>query len=314
MKAFITGGAGFIGSHLADSLLSKNYQVIIFDNLSSGKKSHLPMDNPNLVFINGDTLEYDSVYRAMDTCDIVFHFAANADVRKGVQDTNLDINQGIIATRNVLEAMKQHGIKKIVFPSSMTVYGIPTIKTVAEDYGPCLPISLYASAKLGAEGLMSAYASLFGMQAWIFRFANVIGPRLTHGVMYDLIHKLSKDNKTLSVLGDGKQTKPYVYISDVIDAMIFTLENTKEAVNVYNIGVINTISVKEIVAIILDEMNLPGTTVTYGTTPYGWAGDVTQCSLDIKKLSSLGFSPRISTKKAVEMTVASLVREVGYRK
>ncbi len=312
MKVFVTGGAGFIGSHFVNTLLQKKNDVIVFDNLSTGKSEFLPEKNDHLKFVQADILDYRNLAKAMQGCTTIYHFAANSNVKKGTQNTYLDLQQGIIGTHNVLEAMKENNVKNIIFSSSMTVYGEPKTKTLVENYGPCLPISLYAAAKLGAEGLLSAYASMFGINAWIFRFANVIGPRLTHGVIYDLIHKLLKNKNYLDVLGDGTQTKPYIFIDDIIAAILFTVDASFERVNLYNIGVRDTISVKDIVSIILQKMHLSQTQVHYAKTKYGWVGDIPQCDMDISKLAQLGFVPKYSSKQAVERTVEALLKEVGY--
>ena len=205
MKAFVTGGAGFIGSHLVENLIYKDYSVTVYDNLSSGKKQFIEkhLKNENFKFIEADLLDLNRLKKEIKGNDVVFHIAANPFVRLGEQYTDLDLKQGIISTYNVLEAMRLTDIKKIVFSSSGVVYGETTASTISETYGPTMPISFYGAGKLGAEGLISAFCGTFGFQAWIYRFANVVGFRGTHGVIVDFINKLRKNPKELEILGDG---------------------------------------------------------------------------------------------------------------
>ncbi len=313
MKIFISGGAGFIGTNLTSTLLSQKNKVIVYDNLTTGSTKSLPLDNKELKFIKGDVLDYKNLSSSMKGVDIVYHLSANSDVRKGTNDTYLDFRQGIVATHNILEAMRENGVRELIFPSSMTVYGNAVKSPTDETYGPNLPISLYAASKLSAEGLISAYSSMFGIKAWIFRFANVIGPNLTHGVIYDLIHKLVKDKNKLSVLGDGTQTKPYVYTEDIISAILFVQKSANENINIYNVGVNDEISVREIVSIILKKMKLKNAKVDYAKTKAGWVGDVTKFKLELSKLNKLGYSPKYSSSESVEKTVESLLLEIGYK-
>lgn len=312
MQAFVTGGAGFIGSHLVERLLKNGYQIVVYDNFSSGKKeyfSHIKLRK--LTIIKDDVLNFKSLLKAMKGSDIIFHMSANADVRKGTIKTDIDLKQETIATYNVLEAMRVNHVKRIIFPSSMTVYGRAR-GTVSESYGPCLPISLYGAAKLSCEAMISAYCETFGMRAWIARFANVVGKRATHGVIYDLINKLVANPKVLRVLGDGNQNKPYIYIDDALDGVFFAFNKANDRVNVFNIGVSDTLRVKEIVYIIKNKMNLRDAKIKYDKTPYGWKGDVAEFRLDISKLRKLDFKLKYSTYEAIEMAVSDRLNEIGY--
>ena len=199
MRALVTGGAGFIGSHLVDELINSNYQVRIFDNLSSGSLSLINhhLDNESVEFVRGDLTSIEDVIQATKDIDCVFHLAANPDIRLGTKITDTDLKQGTIATYNILESMRINGIKKIIFASSSVVYGENAPMPTPENHGPCLPISLYGASKLGSEGLITSWVGTFGLQAWIFRFANIIGERGTHGVIFDFIHKLKKDSSRL---------------------------------------------------------------------------------------------------------------------
>lgn len=310
MKVFITGGAGFIGSNLVKRLLKENHKIVVYDNFSSGKTSNLSK-NKNLKIITGDVLNNNKLEKSIKGFDTVYHFSANADVRKGTQKLDLDLKQETIATHNVLEAMRKNNIKKIVFPSSMTVYGVQN-GSISESYGPCLPISLYAACKLSCEAMVSAYSS-FGIQSWIFRFGNIVGSPGTHGVVYDLINKLIKNKKELEVLGDGNQNKPYIYIEDALDGMEYVVENAKEKVNLFNLGVDDSASVKEIVKIIISKMKLKDLKVNYQKTQYGWVGDVPKFNLSNNKIEHLGFKPKYSSSNAIALAVSDRLKELNYR-
>lgn len=315
MKVFVTGGAGFIGSHLSERLIEKGYSVTIYDNFSSGKKNFLTTILPSkkLRIIQADVLDPKRLGQEIAGHEIVYHLSANPDVRKGALDTRFDFEQNTVATYNVLEAMRQCRVSKIVFPSSMTVYG-KAEGIISESYGPCLPISLYAAGKLACEGMISAFCETFRFQAWILRFANIIGGRATHGVIYDLINKLLRNNKELEVLGDGKQDKPYIYIGDALDAMDFVVSHAKSNVNLFNVGTTDTIQVSHIAKIIIDKMGLKNIKIRYTGTPYGWKGDVPAFRLHIGRLARLGFKPHYFSSQAVEQTVDALLAETGYTK
>ena len=212
MRALVTGGAGFIGSHLVDELVDAGYSVKIIDNLSSGNLALVnhQIAAGNAEFIEGDITSIDDVLQATKEVDVVFHMAANPDIRLGTQVTDTDLKQGTIATYNILEAMRINNVNKIVFASSSVVYGEDAPMPTPESFGPCLPISLYGASKVGSEGLITSWVGTFDFQAWIFRFANIIGNRGTHGVIFDFIHKLKRDNSRLEVLGNGLQEKSYL--------------------------------------------------------------------------------------------------------
>lgn len=309
-KVFVTGGAGFIGSHLVDRLIDKGFKVTVYDNFSSGKREYLKSVSwENLRIIEGDVLNLKKLKQAMSGSNIIFHMSANADVRRGLEDTRLDLEQETIATYNVLESMKQERIGTIVFPSSMTVYGQVKTSLVSEAYGPTLPISMYGAAKLSCESLISAFCYSFGINGWIMRFANVVGSRATHGVIYDLINKLKINKTSLHVLGDGYQNKPYIYINDALEGMLFTFERAKDSVNLFNVGTEDTISVRDIVSIIIKKMKL-NTKVKYDKTPYGWKGDVPRFSLDVSRIKKLGFSAELTSRQAIERAVEDKLNEI----
>lgn len=301
MKTFITGGAGFIGSHLADILLKNGHSVTIYDNLSSGDKRFIEHNLPNKVFtfIEADLLDRSQIQKEITGHDVVFHLAANPHVRLGETQTDLDLNQGILATYNVLEAMRHEGIKKIVFSSSSVVYGETNEPSLPETYGPTMPISLYGAGKLGAEGLISAFCGTFDFQTWIYRFANVVGARGTHGVIVDFIDKLKKNPKELEILGNGKQCKPYLYVSDCVNGILFGFTHSHEKVNLFNLSCDSMTTVTRIAEIVTEEMELKNVTFTYTGGIRGWKGDVPRFQLDAAKINNLGWKATLTSDEAV---------------
>jgi len=299
-KVLVTGGAGFIGSHLVDALVNDN-EVTIIDNLSSGKREYI---NLKAEFIKADLLT-DKIEDFFKGKDIVFHLAANPDVRIGAENPELHLEQNLLVTHRVLKAMNKQGVRKIVFTSSSTVYGEASVIPTPEDYGSLIPISVYGAAKLASEALICSYCHTFDFQAWIYRFANVIGERSNHGVIYDFINKLRKNPEELEILGDGNQTKSYIYIDDCIEAMLYGLK-TNEKVNIFNIGSEDQITVKEIAEIVSEEMGLnPEFKFTGGKR--GWKGDVPLMLLSTERLKGLGWRPKYTSKEAVRKTAKALV-------
>jgi UDP-glucose 4-epimerase len=310
-KILVTGGAGFIGSHLVDRLIEKGNRITIFDNLSSGKieyiKDHL--ENPDFILIKGDLLDQDAIEGACKDVDLVFHVAANPDVKLGASDTKIHFDQNILATYNLLEAMRKNNVKKIAFTSTSTIYGEACIIPTPENYGPLIPISLYGASKLACEALITSYSHTFDMQAWIFRFANIVGPRSNHGITVDFIRKLRENSISLEILGDGKQEKSYMHVSECVDAILFAIEKSKEDVNIFNIGSEDTISATEIGKVIVEEMKLPDVRFIYTGGSRGWKGDVPRMRLGIEKLKSIGWKPAYTSERSVRETARALLRE-----
>jgi len=251
----VTGGAGFIGSHLVDALVAKGLQVRVLDNFSSGREEFLEhhSNTNNVEIIRADLLDLEEVKKAMNGIHTVHHLAANPDIRLGTEITDTDLQQGTIATYNVLEAMRHNNVKRISFASSSAIYGEASIMPTPETYGPVLPISLYGASKLASEALISSWCGTFGGEAWINRFANIVGPRGTHGVIFDFIHKLKKDPNRLEVLGNGRQEKSYMSAEDCVRAMVHLVDNTEQKVNLYNLGTGDTCSVRRIAEIVVEE-------------------------------------------------------------
>ena len=312
MRALVTGGAGFIGSHLVDRLVARGDKVRVVDNLSSGVldfiKDHI--ENGKVEFSNTDLKDLDALKPLMHGVDIVYHLAANPDIRLGTRITDTDLNEGTIATYNVLESMRLAGVKKIAFASSSVVYGEDAPMPTPEDHGPCLPISLYGASKQAGEGLIGAWVGTFGLRAWIFRFANIIGERGTHGVIFDFIHKLKKDPSRLEVLGNGLQEKSYMEVGDCVDAMLHVISNTNESINLYNLGSNDTCSVRNIAAIVVKETGCTDASIEYTGGDRGWAGDIPKAMLAINRLIDLGFKVNYDSEEAVAHTARVLIQEI----
>lgn len=309
MKVFVTGGAGFIGSHLIDALIDQGHTVTVYDNLSSGSKDFIKhhFNNKTFNFINADLLDLRRIKKEIKDHEIVFHLAANPHVRLGETQTDLDLNQGIVATYNLLEAMRQNNIKKIVFSSSSTVYGETPESTLPETYGPSLPISLYGAGKLGAEGLISAFCGTFDFQAWIYRFANIVGERGNHGVIIDFIEKLKKNRKELEILGNGKQCKPYLHVKDCVDAMLFGFEHSHDTINLFNLSCDSTTTVTRIAELVTNELGLKNVSFKYTGGNRGWKGDVPFFQLDAKKINQLGWTATLTSDEAIRKSIREIL-------
>ncbi len=308
-RHFVTGGAGFIGSHLVDRLLAEGNGVTVFDNLSAGKEANIAhhRDDENFRFCHADVLDLDALTAAMRGHQVVWHLAANSDIPGGNQNTDLDLKNGTTATRNVLEAMRRNKLDKILFSSSSTVYGDVPLEALAETHGPLLPISLYGASKLACEGLLSAYSHLFGINVWTFRFGNVLGTRMGHGVIRDFIIKLKKNPRELEILGDGNQQKNYFLIEDCLDGMVWAFKHSGKRFNVFNLGCASTVTVTEIARIVTAEMGLGQVKFTYTGGVRGWPGDAPYVWYDLGKMKRLGWSARYSSAEAVRIAARRLI-------
>ena len=313
MRALVTGGAGFIGSHLVDELVDAGYSVKIIDNLSSGNLALVnhQIAAGNAEFIEGDITSIDDVLQATKEVDVVFHMAANPDIRLGTQVTDTDLKQGTIATYNILEAMRINNVNKIVFASSSVVYGEDAPMPTPESFGPCLPISLYGASKVGSEGLITSWVGTFDFQAWIFRFAIIFGNRGTHGVIFDFIHKLKRDNSRLEVLGNGLQEKSYMEVKDCVRGMMHIFNTSTSPINLYNLGSHDTCSVRRIAEIVVEETGCRDATIEYTGGDRGWAGDIPRAMLSIEKMLSTGYDVKYNSEAAVRHTTKCLIEEIG---
>ena len=313
MRALVTGGAGFIGSHLIDRLIQRGDEVVVIDNLSSGNLQFIQahLDSGNVTLVEGDITRYEDVDLAMKGIECVFHLAANPDIRLGTRVTDTDLKQGTIATYNIVEAMRTHGVKTIAFASSSVVYGEDAPLPTPETHGPCMPISLYGASKQAGEGLISSFVGTFGIQAYIFRFSNIIGTRGTHGVIFDFIHKLKKDPSRLEVLGNGLQEKSYMEVGDCADAILHVMSKTNEPLNLFNLGSHDTASVRRIAEIVVEATGCHDASIEYTGGDRGWAGDIPRAMLGIEKMLSTGFDVRYNSEEAIRHTALALIEEIG---
>jgi len=307
MKVFVTGCAGFIGSNLVDRLIAEGFEVIGLDNLSTGQIKFLgkAFKSGRFQFFEGDLLDASFLKEKMAGCHLVFHLAANADVRFGTEHPGRDLEQNTIATFNVLESMRSNNIQKIVFSSTGSVYGDTSVIPTPETAPFPLQTSLYAASKLACEGMISAYCEGFGFQSWVFRFVSILGERYTHGHVFDFYKKLQKDPSRLHILGDGQQRKSYLYIQDCIDAVMVAIQNSNDKVNIYNLGVDGHCKVNDSVKWICEELNL-SPKLEYGGGKRGWIGDNPFIHLDTKKIESLGWQPKHSIHEGIQKTVRFL--------
>ncbi|HYR27374.1 MAG TPA: NAD-dependent epimerase/dehydratase family protein [Thermoanaerobaculia bacterium] len=312
MKILVTGAAGFIASNLIPRLLNRGDEVAGADNFFLGKRAYVA-SHPNFRFQELDLLDLEGVVALMQEFkpDRIWHLAANSDISFGTKYTDFDLKGGTLVTYNVLEAMRRAGVKEIVFSSSGAVYGEPTVMPTPEDYGPILPISLYAASKAACEALITAFAHNYDITAWIFRFGNIVGPNPTHGVIHDFVLRLRDEPAKLVVLGDGSQAKPYVYVEDCLDGMEFGVANAREHVNVYNLAVDDQTSVREIADWTIETMGIDrgAIDVQYGDSPRGWRGDVPYVKLDTRKMTALGWRPKLSSNEAVRQTIRDVAAQ-----
>lgn len=313
MRYLVTGGAGFIGSHLLDRLVNMGV-VTVYDNLSLGKKEfiehHLGRDG--FQFIQADLLEVDTLKGVIKDHDVVFHMAANSQIKGGMEGTDLDLKEGTVATFNVLEAMRLNNIKRIIFASSSAVYGETPVEPIHEDYGPLQPISLYGASKLACEGLViTAFCHLFNMRAWVFRFANVVGARATHGAIFDFINKLEQNPGELEILGNGTQEKPYIHVEDCVEGMLYSFQHSRDQVNVFNLGSFSSTSVSTIVHMLIEEMGLANVKLKYTGDDRGWPGDVPQVRFDTSKMERLGWKPKYTSDEAVRRAIRDILGKIG---
>jgi UDP-glucose 4-epimerase len=312
LRILVTGAAGFIASNLIPRLLGRGDIVAGVDNFFLGKRAYV-VQHENFTFHELDLLDLDGVVKIFEDFkpDRVWHLAANSDISYGTKYTDFDLKGGTLVTYNVLEAMRRTGVKELVFSSSGAVYGEPTVMPTPENYGPILPISLYAASKVACETLITAYAHNYDMRAWIFRFGNIVGPNPTHGVIHDFVLRLREERTKLTVLGDGTQAKPYVYVEDCLDGMEFGVANAPAHVNVYNLAVDDQTTVREITDWTIEAMGIDRAQidVQYGDSPRGWRGDVPQVKLDTSRMAQLGWTPKLSSRDATQRTIRETVEQ-----
>jgi UDP-glucose 4-epimerase len=310
MGSVVTGGCGFIGSHLVDALAGRGEEVAVIDNLSTGSLGNLAASLPTgrCTFHNMD-LNGGGWERVLEGAGVVYHLAADPDVRMSGLHPEPVVRNNILATARVLEAMRREDVPRLVFTSTSTVYGEATVIPTPEDYSPLEPISVYAASKLACEALISAYCHSYGMQAWVYRFANIIGERSNHGVIWDFTRKLREDPRRLEILGNGKQAKSYLEVRECVKAMLHAMEGAKGNYNVYNIGSEDWIDVKGIADIVVSALGLEGVEYRFTGGERGWVGDVPRMLLSVDRLKALGWKPGMGSRESVVAAARAMAGE-----
>ena len=311
MNVFIAGGAGFIGSHVVDHFLgATDARVTVFDNFTSGRRWHLQehLGAPRLSVVEGDLQDLAALTAALRGHDIVYHFASNPDIAKAVTQPDIDFWQGTYLTQNLLEAMRRVGAPRLVYASGSGVYGDTGATPAPEDFAPMRPISTYGASKLAGEALISAYGQMFGLQAWVFRFGNVVGRRQTHGVAYDMIGKLRRDPRSVEVLGDGRQSKPYIHVTDIAAAIAHVVRARPHiGFDCYNVATDDALDVKTIVDLVIEAMGLRDVILRFTGGPRGWAGDVPVVRMDLRRIKALGWHPSLSSLHAMRRSIREML-------
>ena len=313
MKALVVGGAGFIGSNLCEALIDRENQVVCIDNLSNGNRENINeiLSNENFIFYEGDATDKEFLEKVFseEKPNAVFHLAANSDIQASASNPAVEYRNTYTTTFSILECMRKYGTKQLFFASTSAIYGDKRGVKLREDTPDLSPISYYGAAKLGSEALIQAYSYMNDMNALIFRFPNVIGPKLTHGVIYDFIRKLDNNKEVLNILGDGKQTKPYIYVRDLVEAIVDFTSETKTGVEIYNLGVSGATSVREIADIICEELGLKNVRYEFTGGESGWKGDVPQFQYCLDKIHKLGWKAQYTSDEAVRKTVRDVIGE-----
>ena len=316
MRFLITGGAGCIGSDLAEALLERGDEVVIVDNFSSGRREHVEalVRNPRCRLVDGDLLEEGVAEQAVVGIDFVWHLAANPDVKFTSGDaTDKDLRQNTIVTYNVLEAARVAGVGGFAFASSSAVYGMQERQPISEDAAP-RPVSLYGATKLGCEGLISAFSNLFGMRCWVFRFANIVGAKVRargRTVIGDFIHRLREDPRRLLILGNGRQAKSYLTNAECVEAMLFTVSASREPLTLLNLGGSDSVTVTRIAEMVVEAMGLRGVGFEYTGGQGGWPGDVPRFELDPSRINQLGWQARLSSQESVAEAIRAALERAG---
>ncbi|MFL5854154.1 MAG: NAD-dependent epimerase/dehydratase family protein [Solirubrobacteraceae bacterium] len=309
----VIGGAGFIGSHLVRRLLvgDDGAGVTVFDNFSSGRKGHLEpvAGDPRLRIVRGDVKDLDGLAEAVRGHAIAFLLASNPDIARAATDPAIDFWEGTYLVQNTLEACRLAGVERLVYASGSGVYGDQGEHELDESFGPLLPVSTYGASKLAGEALISAYCHLFGLRGVAFRFANVVGPRQTHGVVYDFVRKLLRDPTRLEVLGDGHQSKSYIHVDDILDAVLLLAADLPERFDVFNAATEDYVTVRDIAAVVIDAMGLRGVRLEFGQTPGGWKGDVPIVRFSSAKLRGRGWRSRRSSRDALADSARAILAE-----
>lgn len=314
MRYFVTGGAGFLGSNLVKAILDRGLgDVTVFDNFQTGRREHFGthISDKRLTIIEGDVAKIEQVMPAVKGHDVVFHLASNSDIARAAAEPMIDFDDGTLLTQTLLEAMRKTDVKRILFTSGSGVYGeVPPIP-VPEDYSPLIPISTYGAQKLASECLISAYCHMFDMVGTVFRFANVVGDYMTHGVSHDFVLKLKADPTRLAILGDGTQSKPYVHASDIVAAMLHLQQRQTAGYEYFNVASQDHLLVNDIADIVVAEMNLPNAKYEHSGGARGWRADVPVYRLNTDKVRATGWSNKMNSRDAVTAAVRALLGEIA---
>ena len=311
-RAFVAGGAGFVGSHLVEALLRcSTGHVVVYDNLTSGTKSRLRsvLDHERFHLVISDIGAFDDLVDAMQGCDHVFLLASNPDIALAVEDPAIDFWQGTYLTHNILEAMRVNAVARITYASGSGVYGDQGETEVDEEFGPLIPISTYGASKLASEAMIAAYAHMFDIDAVVFRAANVVGPRQTHGITYDFVRRLMKDPSQLQILGDGSQSKSYIHVRDVVGAIMLLTEQGWDGFEIFNVGNGDHITVSEIADLVVERMGLQKIPYSYTGGDRGWRGDVPIVRLQSRKLASRGWQWTYNSRQAIIASIDAMIDE-----
>lgn len=303
MKALVTGGAGFIGSHVADRLLEEGYEVTVVDNFTEGSfknLAHLKGDK-RFSFAKLDLREEKATKKLVKGNDVIFHLAAQANIRKSLVDHKIDMDHNLVSMINLLDGMVEHKVKDLVFASTSALYGEATITPTPEDYMP-VQTSFYGASKLACEAYAQAFVQLAPINVWSFRFANVVGERCRRGVIWDFVHKLKANSKELEILGNGRQSKEYFHVSDCVEGMVTGYRKAPGPVNAFNLGNVRQTLVDEVADVVIDEMKLSGVKRRYSGGVRGWIGDNPLVFLSIEKMNGLGWAPKVSPEDAIRRT------------
>jgi len=314
MKSLVVGGAGFVGSHLAVKLLKEEgHFVVVYDNFSSGTDRHLESirGHERLEVIKNDVKELPELVKAAAGVDVIYHFASNPDISKAITQPDIDFWEGTYLTNNVAEAARQSNVKQIIYASGSGIYGDTGERVVDENYSPLRPISTYGASKLAGEALLCSYCEMFDLRCSAFRFANVVGPKQTHGVGYDFIRKLRENPKELPILGDGTQSKSYIYIDDVLSALAAALNHNLTGFSAFNVSTVDAISVREIADIVCEQMKLPNVEYRFAGGKRGWKGDVPVVRISADAIRKLGWKPERTSFEAIRASVAAMLAQTA---
>jgi UDP-glucose 4-epimerase len=311
MNAIVTGGAGFIGSHLVDRLIEDGCTVTVIDNLTSGTMENLKQHkkDPKIKVYNTDIRDAEPLNKIFAGHDVVFHLAAHANIRNSLANHKTDLDNNLVGTVNILEAMVKNKIHDLVFASTSAIYGAANIIPTPEDYMP-VQTSLYGASKLACEAYAEAFTEFAAIKFWAYRFGNVVGERCRRGVVWDFVHKLSKNSKELDILGDGKQSKEYIYVADCVNGIMTGYQKSSQKVNVFNLAIEDDTIVDEVADIVINKMGFTNVKRRYSGSPRGWIGDNPVVHLSINKIKALGWVPRFSANKAIKMTTQWTIDEV----